>query len=201
MEATGPLLLRPRTLPDLPELWNWLHGTPDPEWRRWDAPYLHAPGNEAGVSLSDFTARALTDLSPDSLRVIEIGGQASGLVTRSWEAPPEGGWLELGIVIFDPACWGQGLGTLALRQWTGLCLHETPAHVLSLTTWSGNERMMGSALRVGYRECGRVRQARLWEGARYDSVRLDLLRREWEGSADSREGQVGLGRVLYLNLI
>lgn len=173
------MLLRPRTLPDLPGLWSWLHGTQSDEWRRWDAPYLHAASDEPSVSLSDYVARALTDLSPEGLRVIEIGGRVCGMVTRSWEAPSEGGWLELGIVIFDPACWGRGLGTLALRQWTGLCLSETPAHVLSLTTWGGNARMIGSALRVGYRDCGRVREARLWEGRRYDSVRLDLLRREW----------------------
>ena len=36
-------------------------------------------------------------------------------------------------------------------------------------------------MRLGFRECARVRQARLWEGVRYDSVQMDLLREEWRG--------------------
>ena len=36
-----------------------------------------------------------------------------------------------------------------------------------------------AAGRVGYRECARVREARLWQGVRYDSVQMQLLRGEW----------------------
>jgi RimJ/RimL family protein N-acetyltransferase len=111
--------------------------------------------------------------------VIELGGRAAGTVSRSWQAPPEGGWLELGIVIFDPQWWGRGHGSEALREWTGLCFRETDAHVITLTTWSGNERMMRAALRVGYREAARIREARSWQDRRWDSVKFDLLRREW----------------------
>ena len=90
------------------------------------------------------------------------------------------GWWELGISILDPAYWSGGLGTRALKLWTGATFRETPVHVLMLTTWSGNERMIRAAERVGYRECGRVPEARLWQGQRWDSVRLCVLRREWE---------------------
>ena len=175
--VTADLLLRPRALTDLPELWRWLHATPDAEWRRWDGPYFKHAASE--LTLSDYTARALTRLEQPNMRVIEIGGELRGMVTRSWEPPEDGGWLELGIVIYDPAYWNSGYGRQALRLWTTLCLQGTPAHVLTLTTWSGNLRMLRAAERAGYRECARVREARLWQGVRYDSVKLDLLRREW----------------------
>ena len=40
--------------------------------------------------------------------------------------------------------------------------------------------MIRAAERVGYRECARVHEARLWQGVRYDHVRLELLRAEWD---------------------
>ncbi|WP_370657364.1 GNAT family N-acetyltransferase [Deinococcus sp. KNUC1210] len=134
----------------------------------------------AKVELSEYTARALTQMEQPDMRVIEIGGELRGMVTRFWEDPEDGGWMELGIVIYDPAYWNSGYGREALRQWTAETFRDTLAHVLTLTTWSGNLRMIRAAQRTGYRECARVREARLWEGVRYDSVKLDLLRREWE---------------------
>ncbi|GAA5532893.1 GNAT family protein [Deinococcus aluminii] len=55
-----------------------------------------------------------------------------------------------------------------------------------LTTWSGNERMIRAARRASYRECGRVPEARLWDGKRWDSVRLAVLRQDWEALQASR---------------
>ena len=171
------LTLRPRTLTDLPELWRWHYDTPDAEWKCWDGPYFHA--DLPALSYSDYAAKAISRLPDPDMQIIEIDGLARGMVTRHWEDPEAGGWLELGIVIYDPAFWSGGHGTRALRLWTDLAFADTHAHVITLTTWSGNERMVRAAERVGYRECARIREARLWQGVRYDSVRLDLLRSEW----------------------
>lgn len=169
--------LRRRTPADLPELWRWLHGTPDAEWKRWDGPYFSKPLPEP--SYSDYVAGAMCKPPNPNMQIIEIDGLARGMVSRSWEAPAEGGWLELGIVIYDPAFWNGGHGTRALNLWTQLCFEQTPAHLITLTTWSGNARMIVAAQKVGYRECARVREARLWQGVRYDSVQMQLLRSEW----------------------
>ncbi|MFC4452984.1 GNAT family protein [Deinococcus sonorensis] len=171
--------LRPRTVTDLSELWRWVYDLPDAEWKRWDAPYLHEARAIPPLTLARYLTQAMSDLSSPHQQIIEIDGAMSGIVTRRWDPPEVGGWLELGIVIFDPVHWGGGYGTTALREWTRRSLQETPAHLLTLTTWSGNQRMVRAAERVGYRECGRVPEARLWEGQRYDSVQLALLRREW----------------------
>src|SRR5687768_1189317 len=130
--------IRERRDEDLPELWRWMFGTPDAEWRRWDGPYFRP---SEPVPLEAFVERARSRPPDPNRRVIELDGRPAGTVSRSWEDPPEGGWLSLGIVIFDPACWGRGHGSRALRDWTGTCFRETEAHVISLTTWSGNERM------------------------------------------------------------
>ncbi len=167
------LTLRPQTAHDALHLSLWLTD-PAAEWRQWDAPYLH------GEALF---GEELEDAEAPHERLICRGGVPIGLVTRHPEAPRSGGWWELGILIYDPRYWSGGLGTRALRRWTDLTFAETGAHVLTLTTWSGNARMLRAGAKAGYRECARVREARLWQEKRHDSVRLDLLRSEWEEGA------------------
>lgn len=171
------LTLRERRPADLPIQWHWEHEQPLPEWKLWDAPYFHEPFQPSGVSLPAYTEKAALD-NPNR-RTIALDGVCIGSVTRYEEAPAGGGWWELGIVIYDPRHWGGGYGRQALKLWTSLTFAETDAHVITLTTWSGNERMVRSAQRVGYRECARIPEARLWQGQRYDSVRLAALRGEW----------------------
>ena len=164
---------RPR---DLPTLRRWLTD-PGAQWRQWDAPYLHAGATTEALSRY---VEHMAQTPPDPhQRVIDVGGQCVGMVNRAEEDPPGGGWWDLGILVYDPALWGQGIGTRALAVWVQATLDETDAHVLTFTTWGGNERMLRAAHRLGFREAARIREARLVGGERHDSVKLDLLRREW----------------------
>lgn len=132
------------------------------------------------MSYEEYAAKVQALPAPNPNRqIIALDDKCIGMVTRSEEDPAGGGWWELGIVIYDPQHWGGGLGREALRQWTDRTFSETNAHVITLTTWSGNERMIRSAGRVGYRECARIPEAREWQGRRWDSVKLAFLRREW----------------------
>lgn len=164
---------RPR---DLPVLQRWL-ADPDAEWRRWDAPYFHAAATTA--SLRTYVQQLSTTATRPDERVIDLDGECVGMVNRSEEEPTGGGWWDLGVLIYDPVHWGHGIGTRALALWVQATLDETDAHVLTFTTWGGNERMIRAARRLGFRESSRVREARLVNGERHDSVRLDLLRHEW----------------------
>lgn len=169
--------MRPRTEADLPTLWRWLHGEENPEWHRWDGPYF--PKHRSRKTLEEFKAEAsLKPINPNR-QIIALNGECIGMVTRYEEDPAGGDWWELGIVIYDPQHWGGGLGREALRQWTERTFSETNAHVITLTTRSGNERLIRSAGRVGYRECARIPEARSGQGRRWDSVKLSLLGREW----------------------
>ncbi len=172
-----PVTLRDRQPRDLPILSRWLTD-PEAEWRRWDAPYFHAPTTTQ--TMQTYVAHlAQTPPDPDE-QVIDVDGECVGMVNRSEEEPAGGGWWDLGILIYDPAHWGGGVGTRALSLWVQDTLDWTDAHVLTVTTWSGNERMIRAARRLGFQECGRVREARVVGGQRFDSVRLDLLRAEWK---------------------
>lgn len=178
----APLVaLRPVAAADAEFLWTWFHGTPAPEWKRWDAPYFHAADDDAVPDREEFlVAQRERGGHPDH-RIITADGLDVGLVTRFEERPAGGGWWELGILIFDPAHWGRGVGGRALTAWTDATFAETDAHLVTLTTWSGNERMVASARRTGYSEVGRVPEARAWDGRRWDSVRMAVLRRDWAG--------------------
>ena len=174
-------VLRDRRPEDLPTLERWLTDE-EAEWRRWDAPYF--PAHQTTRTLRAYW-NYLQDSPPDAdEQVIEVGGVVVGLVNRSEEEPEGGGWWDLGILIYDPAYWSGGVGTRALALWVQDTLDWTDAHTLTVTTWGGNERMLRAARRLGFRECMRVREARVVGGRRYDSVRLDLLRREWGGAPD-----------------
>ncbi|WP_034387732.1 GNAT family N-acetyltransferase [Deinococcus sp. YIM 77859] len=172
-----PVVLRDRRPDDLPTLARWLTD-PQAEWRRWDAPYL--PPATTNETMRRYAAY-LAEHSPDAdEQVIDVDGVCVGMVNRSEEEPQGGGWWDLGILIYDPAYWGGGVGTRALALWVADTFEWTNAHVVTVTTWSGNERMIRAARRVGFRECARVREAYAVEGRRFAQVRLDLLRAEWE---------------------
>lgn len=173
------ILLRPIDVADLDYLWTWQHGVADTEWKRWDAPYFHT--GQRPPSRADFTAEQMARLGGAQRRMIDVDGERLGIVTRWEEEPAGGGWWELGIVIFDPCHWGSGLGRQVLEKWRDSTFAETGAHVVTVTTWSGNERMIRSAKRVGFTECARIPGARLWGGRRWDSVKLAMLRSSLEG--------------------
>lgn len=208
--AAPAVALRPVTDDDAAFLWHWMHEVPDPEWKRWDAPYFHAAASsDAAPSRTAFDASHARRVAAGTSRIVEVDGAAAGLVTR-WEEDPAGsGWWELGILLFDPATWGRGAGTDALTQWIGATFEETDAHLVMLTTWSGNARMVAAARRVGCREVARVPEARSWDGRRWDSVRLAVLRQDWaaasspaphDGALSFAEGRLPAGeqlRALY----
>lgn len=174
----GPEIdLRLMTVADLDVLWHWNHEVDDAAWQLWDAPYFsHGPRLE----LTEFRSQNRHRIEHPHQRMILIDGAPVGFVSRYEESPVGGGWWELGIVIFDPQWWGRGIGRRVLRLWTDRTFaRSTGVHVITLTTWSGNERMIRSAQAVGYRECARIPEARFWRGRRWDSVKLALLRRDW----------------------
>lgn len=178
--------LRPVSADDLDFLWTWRHATPDAEWKLWDGPYFEAPANP---SREEFDQRQRAGLGSHDRRIIDVDGEPVGFVSRFEEEPAGGGWWELGIVVFDPRWWGRGIGRAALTQWLDLIFDETDAHVVTLQTWSGNERMIASARRCGFVECGRIPEARSWKGRRWDSVKMCALRplsSPWECRRDTQ---------------
>lgn len=110
-----------------------------------------------------------------------------GEVSWYWKSE-ETKWMEIGIVIFNEDYWGQGIGYKALRKWIDRVFDEHKDIVrLGLTTWSGNERMMNLAEKLGFVLEARYRKARIVEDQYYDSISYGILREEWENNNKKTE--------------
>ena len=55
---------------------------------------------------------------------------------------------------------------------------------VGLTTWSGNERMIRVAEKLGMQMEARIRKVRYYDGHYYDSIRMGILREEWTGESE-----------------
>jgi RimJ/RimL family protein N-acetyltransferase len=162
---------------------KWLQ--PGQRWKELDAPYEPLIGAEQVAGLvGEFNRRVAENdwFEPRDLLIVadKASDRLLGVVSRSWESW-ETNWLTLGIIIYDPAVWGQGIGYEALGLWSDYLLKEMPELArLDLRTWSGNPNMMGLALKLGYREEARFRRARIYKGQYYDGLGYGVLREEWE---------------------
>jgi putative hydrolase of HD superfamily len=84
-------------------------------------------------------------------------------------------------VIFDPNCWGRGIGYEAFGLWGQYLFDVMPLMVrLDLRTWSGNQGMQQLARKLGYQAEARFRKARLVDGVYYDGLGFGILREEWD---------------------
>ena len=167
--------IRPPRLEDGPILWNLKYGEQEPEWKQWDAPYfplVHLPKEEFLASFR------FGDDSPDQW-VIETDGRVIGTVGYYWEHKPSR-WLEMGITIFDAVYWNGGYGTEALKQWMAHLFDSMPLVRVGYTTWSGNKRMIRLGEKLGMTMEARMRKCRYYNGEYYDSIRMGLLREEWQ---------------------
>lgn len=90
-------------------------------------------------------------------------------------------YLEVGIVVFNENYWGQGIGYSGLKKWIQHIFDEKEDLVrIGLSTWSGNERMMKLAEKLGMTKEAVYRKARIVSGVYYDSVSYGILREEWD---------------------
>lgn len=162
---------------DLPTLWEYIYGEKDPEWKKWDAPYFpHEPMDD-----NSFREGWQRHMADDAARlVIEADGKPIGSVSYYWECK-ETKWLEVGIVIYNPHYWSHGYGSEALTLWIEEMFNRFPDIArVGLTTWSGNARMVRAAEKIGMQLEGRMRKVRYYNGVYYDSIRMGVLREEWQ---------------------
>ncbi|MCA0983698.1 GNAT family N-acetyltransferase [Halobacillus yeomjeoni] len=176
------LTLRSIEEKDIKPLWRLIYGEKEgpPEWKKWDAPYYPLEPHTVESYRSHENARKerLKEGEPDSRLLLEVEGEIIGTITYYWEHKPSL-WLEVGIGIYNPAYWNGGYGTEALTLWIDHLFNSLPIARVGLTTWSKNERMMKVGEKLGMKLEGRMRKCRIYEGEYYDSIRLGILREEW----------------------
>ncbi|NDJ60957.1 MAG: GNAT family N-acetyltransferase [Chloroflexi bacterium] len=176
------IVLRDMQLGDVAAYSHWMQ--PGHEWQRLDGPYYgHPSAEQVAQQVERVRARIERAEWPDPRERLMIAAQPDdafiGMVTWYWISE-ETHWPAVGILIYDPARWRQGLGYEALGLWSDYLFRVMPRFArLDLRTWSGNYGMMGLALKLGYMEEARFRRARIVDGNYYDGLGYGVLRDEW----------------------
>ncbi|MCJ7842416.1 GNAT family N-acetyltransferase [Lederbergia sp. NSJ-179] len=175
MYSDAELTIRPIRETDLERLWELIYKDEQPEWKRWDAPYFpHNP-----MTYDVFLPIGEMWVKCDNYWIIEVEGIVRGIISYYWEHEPSQ-WLEMGIVFHEATSWGKGLGTRAMKLWINHLFSTMPLVRVGFTTWSGNKRMIRVGEKLGMQMEARIRKVRYYNGQYYDSIRMGLLREEWE---------------------
>lgn len=87
---------------------------------------------------------------------------------------------ELGIMIGEQNARGRGLGTEAVRLACDYGFHALELNSIWLLTYGWNIAGQKAYVKAGFKEVGRRRQARFFDGRFWDDVYYDLLREEFE---------------------
>ena len=88
----------------------------------------------------------------------------------------------LGIAIGEKSYWGQGYGTEATRLLVDYGFNLLNLNSIMLGVFAFNERAIACYKKVGFKEIGRRRQARIIAGQKYDVLLMDILAEEFQGS-------------------
>jgi RimJ/RimL family protein N-acetyltransferase len=177
-DTVEDLVIRPIKEDDISILWELRYKENSPEWKKWDAPYY----KHIQIPFEEYVANSTQMIVEDNQRIIEVNGKIIGTVIYYWEHKASN-WLEMGIVIYDPKYWNGGYGTKALSLWIDHLFTTMPLVRVGYTTWSGNERMIKVGEKLGMTMEARLRKCRLYNGVYYDSIRMGMLREEWEHSS------------------
>ena len=86
----------------------------------------------------------------------------------------------LGIFIGEKTNWGKGYGHEAVKLLLDYGFNLLNLNNVMLGVFSFNERAIRSYQKVGFKEIGRRRQARIVGGQRFDVIFMDILADEFE---------------------
>ncbi len=175
MSVNSELVLRPIREEDLYSLWELVYKEVSPEWKKWDAPYFE----HKAMTYDDYLLKKDKIINQEHYWGIDVEGKIIGTVSYYWEHEPSN-WLEMGIGIYNPQYWNGGYGTKALKLWIDHLFETMPLVRVGYTTWSGNQRMIKVGEKLGMKMEARLRKCRLYNNEYYDSIRMGLLREEWE---------------------
>ncbi|MDP5274858.1 GNAT family N-acetyltransferase [Chengkuizengella axinellae] len=175
------VILRDLTLNDIKSIYDWTYLAKDREHLKWNAPYHDVKPmsyEQFLIQEQEHLNRVNTERVRNKL-VIEADGKLIGRVGWYW-VDETTNWLCNGLVIFDSNYWSGGYGTDAFEMWTNFIFENMNVARVGISTWSGNERMIRLARKVGMVEEGCIRKARIVKGKYYDSIKMGVLREEWE---------------------
>ena len=140
--------------------------------------YLGQPGKSYSLEQEQKWFEGLSGQSDPLFAIIVRDGQRVIGSLGFKEIDRRNGSAELGISIGDKAAWGQGYGSEAVRLLADYGLTFLGLHTIHLWFVAFNERGHRAYLKAGFREAGRIREAYLLDGKRYDKVLMDCTRED-----------------------
>lgn len=155
------------------------------QWRYYDAPWEGVIETLSPVQQENFRQRFLQSQqeflpSPRQRATIALTDSTPiGWVTRYGSKRFPAVWY-IGIDICEDAYLNGGLGTEALRLWTGYLFNGSDIHKIEIHTWSINPRMARVAEKLNFTHEGTERELIQWQGEWIHRLRFGLLRRDWE---------------------
>lgn len=84
-----------------------------------------------------------------------------------------------GIMIGEKSYWGQGYGQEATRLMLDYGFNLLNLNSIMLGVFAFNIQAINCYLKVGFKEIGRRRQARIIGGKKYDAILMDILAEEF----------------------
>ena len=90
------------------------------------------------------------------------------------------GIAECGIFIGDKSYWNRGFGTEALTLLLDFAFSILNLYNVQLEVFEYNKRAMRCYEKVGFKEIGRRRGARIVAGSRYDVIYMDMIAEEFK---------------------
>lgn len=86
---------------------------------------------------------------------------------------------EIGIFIGDKNYWGNGYGGEALNLLLDFGFNILNLNSIHLRVYSYNSPALKCYKKAGFKEAGRLREAKIIGGSRYDEVYMDILAKEF----------------------
>lgn len=181
MSKSINIILRELEIKDLEDFLYWNH--PSREFHKFNGPYYKKRNEEElRKYIEDLKILLLKGeknvLKNKKIIAYKDTDEIIGQVSWYWKSQ-ETQWMEIGIVIFNENYWGRGIGYKALRMWIDEVFKQNPKLIrIGLSTWSGNERMMKLAEKLGLKKEAVYRKARIVHNQYYDSVSYGILKNE-----------------------
>ncbi len=162
------------------DLYYWKYEEIEQNAKKWNGPYIKEPQIDKSSFINELEKNRYIYLNVESTLAIMTNGNFIGTVGSYW-IDKNTNWLEIGIVIYNSDYWESNIGTEVFQLWIDYLFKKDFVHRLGISTWSGNERMIKLAQKVGMQEEARIRQARSVNGQYFDAVKMGILKLEWRG--------------------
>lgn len=185
---SGDLTLRDKTLDDLNDYIKW--NTVLTEWQNWDGPWEKKDKFEIEKYkeewLSNFNKplpeiRSRLEICVNGIHIGWVGSYKSCInhlvqVDRIESIKNTvGKVLAIGIDIPNQEFRGKGIGTKIFKMWLEYLIKEHNSNAIYTETWSGNKRMIATALKCGFKEISRLKDKRVVNGKFYDALRFEKV--------------------------